>query len=58
MLLLISKGRLQWLRRVERMPKERTVKEVFKYIPLGKGPWESQATDLGRGRPVVFKVQF
>jgi hypothetical protein len=27
------------------MPEERTVKEVFKNIPQGKGPLESQETD-------------
>jgi hypothetical protein len=27
------------------MPEERTVKEVFRNIPQGKGPLESQETD-------------
>jgi len=41
----IRKGRLQWLGRVERMPEERTIKEVIKNIPQGKGLLESHETD-------------
>jgi len=44
-ILEIRKGRLQWLGRVERMPEERTVKEVFENIPQGKGPLEGEETD-------------
>jgi hypothetical protein len=39
------KARSQWLGHVERMPEERTVKEVFKNIPEGKGQLESQERD-------------
>ena len=38
----IIKGRLRWLGRLERMPEVATVKEVFKNIPEGKSPLESQ----------------
>ena len=32
----IRKGRIRWVEHVERIPKERTVKKVFKNIPEGK----------------------
>jgi hypothetical protein len=32
----VREGRLRWFGHVERMPQERTVKEVFKTIPEGK----------------------
>jgi hypothetical protein len=57
-LLGIRTGKLQWLGRAERMPKEMNIEEVFKNIPRGKGPWESQETDVGRRHPVGFKLQY
>jgi hypothetical protein len=41
----IRKERLQCLGQVVIMPEERTVKKVFKIIPEGKGPLESQERD-------------
>jgi hypothetical protein len=41
----IRKGRLQWLRHIERLPEERTVKKVFKNIQEGK-TWSGKPRNI------------
>jgi len=43
------KGRVRWVRHVERMTEETTVKKVFKDIPEGKKThWKAKKEAVGR----------